>query len=308
MIFFLTNTSIVRDKISDLQFYNSTMRKEILDQIIETIQKNDMPIRLNMNANMKDIIPYYNYTLKEAALHLNTCDSVLKKIMRKNGIERWPHRKLRSINNIIQYEESKNNMKAKLEFELIRNKIIENPNAKMSDFIPKSKLNMYNNNIRNEKNRNTMSINQMKNMVTSRELPIPQIKNVIDMEIDSHKTPMSKINPIEIDLFKRPVSSTKNMDLHGKPKSYINLDEMKSREMPQMMNMVEPKSRERKMPQIMDMVESKYNKIKTNINFTVNMQMSNTVDIQISSTMNLNSSNDQIIMDAAKILISLNNN
>lgn len=48
------------------------------------------------------LAPYFYYPINEAAKLLKICPTVLKKICRKHGLRRWPHRKLQSIERAIE--------------------------------------------------------------------------------------------------------------------------------------------------------------------------------------------------------------
>ena len=49
-----------------------------------------------------NFVSYPNRPINEAAKYLGICPTVLKKICRKNGLPRWPHRKLQSIERELQ--------------------------------------------------------------------------------------------------------------------------------------------------------------------------------------------------------------
>jgi hypothetical protein len=42
----------------------------------------------------EELAKYFHLPIAEAAKELGVCATVLKKICRKNGISRWPHRKV----------------------------------------------------------------------------------------------------------------------------------------------------------------------------------------------------------------------
>ena len=52
--------------------------------------------------NILELAPYFYYPINEAAKHLGICPTVLKKICRKHGLRRWPHRKLQSIERALE--------------------------------------------------------------------------------------------------------------------------------------------------------------------------------------------------------------
>ncbi|GFQ02291.1 protein nlp2 [Phtheirospermum japonicum] len=50
---------------------------------------------------LKDFKDYYDLPIEDAAKRLNICPTVMKKICRKNGVVRWPYRKVKSIKKKI---------------------------------------------------------------------------------------------------------------------------------------------------------------------------------------------------------------
>ncbi|GER57816.1 plant regulator RWP-RK family protein [Striga asiatica] len=49
------------------------------------------------NLRMKDFVQYSDLPIEYAARKMNLCPTVVKKICRKNGVERWPYRKIKSL-------------------------------------------------------------------------------------------------------------------------------------------------------------------------------------------------------------------
>lgn len=50
---------------------------------------------------MSDLAKHFHLPINAAAKELGICPTVLKKICRRNGMRRWPHRKIKSIERII---------------------------------------------------------------------------------------------------------------------------------------------------------------------------------------------------------------
>lgn len=48
-----------------------------------------------------DISQYFHLPITEAAFQLRICTTLLKKTCREYGLERWPHRKINSIRNLV---------------------------------------------------------------------------------------------------------------------------------------------------------------------------------------------------------------
>mmetsp|Transcript_13721 Transcript_13721/g.16504 ORF Transcript_13721/g.16504 Transcript_13721/m.16504 type:complete len:474 (+) Transcript_13721:257-1678(+) len=65
-------------------------------------QSKSSPIKVaKSKTTIETISKYFHLPINEAAQELNVCATVLKKICRKHGMARWPHRKLKSIEKII---------------------------------------------------------------------------------------------------------------------------------------------------------------------------------------------------------------
>ena len=45
----------------------------------------------------EDLAAYFDMPIKAAAKEIGICTTILKKLCRKNGIPRWPHRKVRGF-------------------------------------------------------------------------------------------------------------------------------------------------------------------------------------------------------------------
>lgn len=127
-----------------LFFLNYTLNStNILDNKLNSIlyQQEEKPITIDYNM----ISRYFHLPLKAAAKELKICESKLKKICRKNGIKRWPHRKIKSINSIIEGLESSNaDIEELNKYKDIRNNILQNINTPYTEFLSKSLLNSLN--------------------------------------------------------------------------------------------------------------------------------------------------------------------
>ena len=76
--------------------------------------------------------------INEVAKDLGVCATVLKKICRRNGIPRWPHRKIKSLDKMIKTLETtiakkpEDEERIKQEIATLRNKkmfLMKNPNV-----------------------------------------------------------------------------------------------------------------------------------------------------------------------------------
>lgn len=50
---------------------------------------------------LEDISKYFHLPINEVSVELGVCATVLKKICRRNGIPRWPHRQIKSLDRMI---------------------------------------------------------------------------------------------------------------------------------------------------------------------------------------------------------------
>jgi len=89
-----------------------------------------------LNIGFKELSQYFHLPINQVSQELGICATVLKKICRKCGVPRWPHRKIKSIDRIVQVLESADpatvEEKDELEKEIIKLKtkkfnILNNP-------------------------------------------------------------------------------------------------------------------------------------------------------------------------------------
>ncbi|KAK9827349.1 hypothetical protein WJX81_008570 [Elliptochloris bilobata] len=52
--------------------------------------------------SIQELAKYFHLPINAAGSRLGICPTVLKKICRKHGLSRWPHRKLRSIDRLLE--------------------------------------------------------------------------------------------------------------------------------------------------------------------------------------------------------------
>jgi len=102
--------------------------------------------------SFQEISQYFHLPISQAAKELKVCETLLKKICRVNGIKRWPHRKIRSIDtmiNLLEFriqseklsEKEKNRMRNEIA-DLIEKKsfFMNSPNTTYQSIIPKNTL------------------------------------------------------------------------------------------------------------------------------------------------------------------------
>ncbi|XP_057739101.1 uncharacterized protein LOC130956088 isoform X1 [Arachis stenosperma] len=74
---------------------------------------------------LDDFAPYFHFPIEEASRQMNICPTVVKKICRKEGLSRWPYRKIKStvrqISQLKRTMESKDERsKARIQAEIYR--------------------------------------------------------------------------------------------------------------------------------------------------------------------------------------------
>jgi len=93
------------------------------------------------NISFDELSKYFHLPINQVAKELGVCATILKKICRRNGIPRWPHRKIKSLDKMITNLEvnlSKNPTEKEEinhEVELLKNKrqeIMKNPDILVS--------------------------------------------------------------------------------------------------------------------------------------------------------------------------------
>lgn len=97
------------------------------------------------------ISSYFHLPINEASRELKVCATILKKVCRASGIARWPHRKIRSLENMITQlkaqleltsnEQERQRIQAEIfSFEEKKEYITRNPNTSYKSIVPKSTL------------------------------------------------------------------------------------------------------------------------------------------------------------------------
>lgn len=103
--------------------------------------------------DLEELAQYFHLPINEVALELGVCATVLKKICRKNGIKRWPHRKIKSIDTMVEALESvvpsspQEQKQILADIENLKEKrafLEKNPNASYKSVVPKYAINAYN--------------------------------------------------------------------------------------------------------------------------------------------------------------------
>lgn len=103
--------------------------------------------------DLEELAQFFHLPINEVAVELGVCATVLKKICRKNGIKRWPHRKIKSIDTMVDALESvvpsspEEQRQILADIQTLREKrsfLEKNPNASYKSVVPKYAINAYN--------------------------------------------------------------------------------------------------------------------------------------------------------------------
>ena len=102
---------------------------------------------------LENLSQYFHLPINDVAKELGICATVLKKICRKNGINRWPHRKIKSIDKMIESLEelthtNPNDLPSLLtDIQTLKEKrefLLKNPNVSYKSVVPKYCINACN--------------------------------------------------------------------------------------------------------------------------------------------------------------------
>ncbi|CAH9065182.1 unnamed protein product [Cuscuta epithymum] len=81
----------------DISNQNNALEDENKSQKIPLSAQRERTGKLKL----KDFAGYLHLPIEEAARRMNICPTVMKKICRRDGLVRWPYRKVRSIQRKI---------------------------------------------------------------------------------------------------------------------------------------------------------------------------------------------------------------
>lgn len=138
----------------------------------------------------ENLSKYFHLSLNDAAGAMGICPTQLKKICRNQGIERWPHRKIKSIDELIEAVQYFDNIKFKLDVETLKEKrqyLLNNPNVPFREVIPKYISNCLKNQIEKCKEAETSS-------ACSKSLSVENEKQMINHNF-STKIPLNIETP-----------------------------------------------------------------------------------------------------------------
>merc|ERR1719355_266886 len=99
--------------------------------------------------NLQELAQYFHLPINDAASAIGVCATVLKKICRKNGIDRWPHRKIKSLETMIEALEQHLPSHPELQDDVSRLRekrehLMQNPNATFKSLVSKTYTNSFN--------------------------------------------------------------------------------------------------------------------------------------------------------------------
>ena len=154
--------------------------------------------------SLEELSPYFHLPINDAATELGICSTALKKICRSIGVKRWPHRKIKSLDNMI---ESLQNLidanegdipKMNLDMEDLlakRKFLMENPNTCYKNVVSKYQINSFNSKIQKAQNcklnnNSDSSHTQTQKMLVGWPKPTKIIKK------DEHSNAVSSLKPV----------------------------------------------------------------------------------------------------------------
>lgn len=156
--------------------------------------------------SLEELSPYFHLPINDAATELGICSTALKKICRSIGVKRWPHRKIKSLDNMI---ESLQNLiaanegdipKMNLDMEDLlakRKFLMENPNTCYKNVVSKYEINSFNSKIQkaqhsklNNNNCSNSSHTQTQKLLVNWPKPTKIIKK------DEHFNDVSSQKPV----------------------------------------------------------------------------------------------------------------
>jgi hypothetical protein len=124
-------------------FIHCSMCTTTLPDTIETVA---LPVE---GASMAQVSCLYHLPINEAAASLGMCATVLKKMCRKNGVERWPYRKFKSLDSMIEAYEGLLHRDVTLACEITnlqqkRTMLMADPNLPFKSLVSKNETNAFN--------------------------------------------------------------------------------------------------------------------------------------------------------------------
>ena len=103
------------------------------------------------NLTLEQLSAYFHLPINEAAMQLGVCPTVLKKMCRSKGVDRWPHRKIKSIDSLIEslqkvIDENGEAPKLNMDMNVLLEKkryLLENPNVSYKSVVSKYCINSF---------------------------------------------------------------------------------------------------------------------------------------------------------------------
>ena len=144
----------------------------------------------------EELSRYFHMPINDVSSELGICATLLKKICRRHGIKRWPHRKIKSLDNMIEAFERLASICSADELDTILNDIkelkkkrdylLQNPNVSYNSVLPKHCVNAFNARIQknglhtNDVQRKVDSVNSQKpsRTIQKRNSPRRSARNI----------------------------------------------------------------------------------------------------------------------------------
>lgn len=95
--FFLLDDLVPFDEDTNMQDLEDTKNDDI------DIDQKEVKIKKNRKLSWEEVSQYFSMPIEAAAGELDMCLTSLKGNCRQLGLKRWPHRKIRSLQNLIKY-------------------------------------------------------------------------------------------------------------------------------------------------------------------------------------------------------------
>ncbi|KAI8537904.1 hypothetical protein RHMOL_Rhmol09G0060100 [Rhododendron molle] len=96
----VNQTGATRDEVIRLARSSTSVAAQVTGLLFRNHQR-DAQRERTRNLTVKDLKRYFHLPIEVAASQMQVCPTVMKKICRKHGLKRWPHRRIKSIEKKI---------------------------------------------------------------------------------------------------------------------------------------------------------------------------------------------------------------
>lgn len=177
----------------------------------------------------EELSKYFHLTINDAANQLSVCPTMLKKTCRQNGVDRWPYRKIKSIDSLIEslqklIDDNKGEApKLNMDMDDLLQKrkfLLENPNVSYKSVVSKYCINSFRAQIQKVKENSSfserISTPIKKKPVTKYSRPVNNvILNAVDIPVINATTTL-----LTTEIFSSPINPQQNFDFELQ--QYIN--------------------------------------------------------------------------------------